>query len=62
MGGQGMMFGNQQTTTTQVSIPKDVRSEKHSIMLFLDRFTNLKLQWGFFAHGALKDFTLVKYV
>ena len=57
-----MMFGNQQTTTTQVSIPKDVRSEKHSIMLFLNRFTNLELQWGFFAHGALKDFTLVKYV
>ena len=24
MGNQGMMFGNQQTTTTQVSIPKDV--------------------------------------
>lgn len=25
MGNQGMMFGNQQTSTTQVSIPKDVR-------------------------------------
>lgn len=24
MGQQGMMFGNQQTTTTQVSIPKDL--------------------------------------
>ena len=23
MGGQGMIFGNQQTMTTQVSIPKD---------------------------------------
>ena len=35
MGGQGMMFGNQQTTTTQVSIPKDVRFNRDPTIFFI---------------------------
>jgi S-adenosylmethionine synthetase len=31
MGNQGMMFGNAQSTSTQVSIPKDVSTKLFSI-------------------------------